>query len=537
MSLSHSGKNQQAGHLVFTNVVANVWSKSIFRSILPDILLDFEGATTDEKTLQSGGPDSVEMEWDNMSRFSHLSRASVSTSSSSGRMSSGRMSRLVRLVNELDAPTEFVDLLVHHLLGLGSAGQADRPHTKKPNITTSITYLAKLFQRWAGQSQLTVLALDDVHFMDEVSWQVVQRLLDSTRNLFVVCTSRPLKTYKLAINEDFWDELNSKYKQEGRFVYMELSRLSKEDIRAMVAKRLKLDEQEIDESFLRDVYTQSGGMPAFANEILQSAGRRNSIGRQGNNRMGWTRSDRGKGELTHASVGDMIIHRLDNFNQLERVVLNLGAVLGVSFDLRDIINVTHRFANTSIEKQAGYSQEIHNALNRLVAEGVLLEVCLGGGDTEDEGISVDYVGSEGQFENTPPNYSSDKNSLTNMSSEFQDKSYTFSHDVWRTSILKLMLESRKKQIHSIIATSLETQARTETMDYVSQMKLWNHWKAAGDAGKAANSALTIGKSFEELGLHDQSIKLYEETLELMQGPGCNEADGIGGKLEKHFLGE
>jgi uncharacterized protein HemY len=91
-----------------------------------------------------------------------------------------------------------------------------------------------------------------------------------------------------------------------------------------------------------------------------------------------------------------------------------------------------------------------------------------------------------------------------------------------------MLESRKKQIHNIIATSLETQARTKAMDYGSQMKLWHHWKAAGETGKAASLALAVGKRFEELGLHDQSIKLYEDTLELMKEQDADAADGIGG---------
>ena len=72
------------------------------------------------------------------------------------------------------------------------------------------------------------------------------------------------------------------------------------------------------------------------------------------------------------------------------------------------------------------------------------------------------------------------------------------------------------------------------MDYGSKMKLWNHWKAAGEAGKAANLALEIGKSFEELGLHDQSIKLYEDTLELMRMQDGDAADSIGGKFEFRF---
>lgn len=443
---------------------------------------------------------------------------------------------------EIDAPVEFADLLAQHLLGLvNKDGMADRGIPKNYNIASSVTHLVKLFQRWARYAPLTVLALDDVHFMDEISWKVVQTLVESSRNFLVVCTSRPLANYKLTVDPDFWDELNGKFKAEGRYMYIELNRLGEDDIRAMIAKRLNLDEQEIDESFHRDVYTQSGGMPAFANEILQSASRRNSIGRQVNNRMGWTVSDRGKGELTHASVGDMIVHRLDNFDQLVRVVLNLGAVLGSSFELRDIINVTHRFANKSVDMQAGYSQKIVNALNFLVSEGILLEECLGG---EDDGSIIHVVlgaepdeqpdgqslaESESQYDGEPSlsNDLVEEHDSINTS-RFQDKSYTFCHDVWRTSILNLMLESRKKQIHNIIATSLETQARTKAMDYGSQMKLWHHWKAAGETGKAANLALAVGKRFEELGLHDQSIKLYEDTLELMKEQDADAADGIGG---------
>jgi hypothetical protein len=484
--------------------------------------------------------ESVEMEWDNFSRMSHKSKASV-ISKQSSLNSDANHTRLVRLINEVDAPVEFADLLAQHLLGLvNKDGMADRGIPKNYNIASAVTHLVKLFQRWARFTPLTVLALDDVHFMDEVSWQVVQTLVQSTRNFLVVCTSRPLNNYKLTVNPEFWEELNGKFKAEGRYVYIELHRLGENDIRAMIAKRLNLDEHEIDESFHRDVYTQSGGMPAFANEILQSASRRNSIGRQVNNRMGWTASDRGKGELTHASVGDMIVHRLDNFDQLVRVVLNLGAVLGSSFELRDIINVTHRFANKSVDVQTGYSQKIVNALNFLVSEGILLEECLGG---EDDGSIINVVlatepeeSADGQSLAESGSHYDGQSGLSNdlveldsfNTSKFQDKNYTFCHDVWRTSILNLMLESRKKQIHSIIATSLETHARTKAMDYGSQMKVWHHWKAAGETGKAANLALSVGKRFEELGLHDQSIKLYEDTLELMKEQDSDAADGIGG---------
>lgn len=478
------------------------------------------------------------MEWDNISKFSHISRGS-GLSKQESCASSAKVARLVRILTDLDAPNEFADLFARHVLGLANKdGEGDRAHIANFTIASSVTYLVKLFQRWIRHAQLAVLALDDVHFMDAISWQVVQKLLESTRNLFVVCTSRPISSYKLEVDTDFWEELNGKYKTEGRYAYMELYRLNTDEIRTMIAKRLNLDEQEIDESFHRDIFTQSGGMPAFAHEILLSASRRNSIGRQVNNRMGWTAADRGKGELTHASVGDMIVHRLDNFDQLVRVVLNLGAVLGSSFELRDIINVTHRFSNQSVE--AGYSRKIVSALDLLVSEGILLEVNLG---VDDEIINVVLAPETVEEESTEQNDWKTDNEVDDQNDgpedngsidtlEFPDKSYTFCHDVWRTSILNLMLESRKKQIHNIIATSLETQARTTSMDYGSQMKLWNHWKAAGEAGKAANLALEIGRNFEELGLHDQSIKLYEDTLELMKMRDGDAADSIGGMCQR-----
>lgn len=506
---------------------------SIFRTILPDILQDFE--IGDEKTLNSGsrsslsGPDASEMDWETASKFSMYSKSSKISKDSTA--SSGvQLSRLMRIVNDLEAPSEFHDLLVHHLLGIGpkKGHHTERPNSKPHNIAASINFLVKIFQKWMRHSQLTIFALDDVHLMDEVSWQVVQRLLETSRNLFLVCTSRPLDSVrtKLELNSEFWDTLNNEYTKDGRFVHMKLSRLGKDDIRTMIAKKFDLQEQEIDDNFHKDIYNQSRGMPAFASEILQSASRRNSIGRVVDNRVGWTRADRGKGELTRASVGDIIVHRLDNFNQIVRVVLNIGALLGTSFDLYDMINVTQRFANTAKEDQTMYSKQVHQALQFLVHEGILLEVCIGG--ENDDSVKVDYVGYDGTFDQ----------SLTNLSANYsacENKTYTFCHDVWRSSILNLMLESRRKHIHKVIAGSLEAQARKENLDYGSLMKIWNHWKAAGEAGKAGNLALTIGESFDELGMHTQSTKLYRDTLDLWRAEGGNATDGIGGKCQRSLI--
>jgi len=60
------------------------------------------------------------------------------------------------------------------------------------------------------------------------------------------------------------------------------------------------------------------------------------------------------------------------------------------------------------------------------------------------------------------------------------------------------------------------------------VKLFEHWKAAGDGIKASALALSIGQSFDQLGLHAQKIQLYEDALELWTGSssGSKEFGGI-----------
>ena len=92
--------------------------------------------------------------------------------------------------------------------------------------------------------------------------------------------------------------------------------------------------------------------------------------------------------------------------------------------------------------------------------------------------------------------------------------FTFCHDVWRTTVLTLMLDSRKRDIHRIIAKTLEARLSDRTDDYLSKMKLFSHWKASGESSKAVALAFSIGKSYEEMGMINQSILLYQEALRI-----------------------
>lgn len=511
---------------------------SMFRSVLIDLLADLE-LIRDDKSMgtyrsvgsrsggsRSGGSDSCNLEWDLKSQQSVMSRMSKSITSGS----SDKINRILAVCDELNAPPDFVELIGHHLLGLNkSTVQAGQLKSKKiPNLQATINFMDKIFQRCTRSSSLTVLAFDDVHQMDEMSWRVVEKLYGSTRNLLVICTSRLLSTNKLMVDTNFWEHLTRKDADHGRFFSIHLKRLEVDDIKQMIAKNLGIEDSDICEDFQKDLFTQSRGMPHFASEILSSARRRNSVGMVGD-MFGWTAKEKGEGSLSHSSVGDIIVARLDAFDAPVRNVLNLGAVIGLNFELADVIAITQHFAGTSLNEKREQARKIHDALDVLVAEGILIETCLGG-DADADGACdpFSFIFLSTLDENSTIGTSKEDSSPY----EFTKKSYEFCHDIWRTSILKLMLESRKKHIHRTIAQILENRHQSEDVhDYLSQMKIFSHWRSAGETSKAVNIALAVGKCFESLGLYEQSIKLYEDTLSIWRVSETRSDDGISGLSE------
>jgi class 3 adenylate cyclase len=506
---------------------------SMFRSVLIDILAEVE-LQGDDKSSRSGGSRSGGtstlgsscsiLDWDVKSHQSALSRASRASTTSSSR---DHVSRILAVCDELNAPPEFVELIGHHLLGadLGTYQGLQAKSKKVPNLQVTINFMDRIFQKCTKNSRLTVLALDDVHQMDEMSWRVVQKLFGSARNLLIICTSRPLSKNTLTIDKTFWEQLTGASASQGRFFTINLNRLEVDDIKQMIAKNLGIENDDICEDFQKDVFTQSRGMPHFASEILSSARRRNSIGMVGD-MFGWTAKEKGKGTLSHSSVGDIIVARLDSFDAYVRNALNLGAVIGLTFELADVIAIAQHFAGESRKEKEEQSKKIHDALDVLVSEGILIETVIGG-DAE-AASSLDLLSFVVVGSTDDNGFVSGSNANINPY-EFTNKSYQFCHDVWRSSILKLMLDSRKKHIHRTIAQIIEQhQANEDSNNFSSRMKLFSHWRSAGEATKAATVALAVGKSFEDLGLHEQGIKLYEDTVSIWRDiePGSDE--GISG---------
>jgi hypothetical protein len=216
-----------------------------------------------------------------------------SASSATGALISTRIAdHLSAICTELHAPPEFVDLVGHHLLRVdikrhsGGSAQA-APKTDESKMQGLINFMALAFQKCTEEGDVVIIALDDAHLTDKLSWKVLQRLFETVPNILIICTSRPLSSYKLAVDDEFWNILQIRHVHDNRFVSMEIGLMSEEETRILISKTLDISEDDVSEQVRHAVFTQSGGMPQYANEILQSmkkqygTRRRASIGQVG----------------------------------------------------------------------------------------------------------------------------------------------------------------------------------------------------------------------------------------------------------------
>lgn len=167
--------------------------------------------------------------------------------------------------------------------------------TKKlPPMKTIIDFMVDIFLECVKGSCLVVIALDDVHFMDALSWKALRCIFERSNNVMIVCTSRPLKTNKLSIENEFWTllsecEKNDDLYMSGKaFQRIDLQPFSRKQVGHLVASLAEVEDDEVDDSMVTFVYQQSGGMPHFAREILEAINLTNLLGkRESSERLGW----------------------------------------------------------------------------------------------------------------------------------------------------------------------------------------------------------------------------------------------------------
>jgi hypothetical protein len=182
---------------------------------------------------------------------------------------------LCHIFQSIGATPDFKEL-VHSLLGLGPP--PDLWARQGVSYGSLASQMARAIMKFIEATHLLVVAVDDIHEVDEMSWRVLRIIFETAGNVLIICTARPLQLHTLNIEESFWNDLMTRYRLENRFVSMELKPLSRKEMQSMVEKTLRLSAAQVNQQLVDDVLNQSRGMPHIANEILESIQRQHESG-------------------------------------------------------------------------------------------------------------------------------------------------------------------------------------------------------------------------------------------------------------------
>ena len=241
----------------------------VFRYVIQDVLKNFR-ASGDDKSYASGTSCYSSLQqsigWESLSgRSNSQSTANLSTTQQTDVLRS--------LCRELDMPSSFIDHALRDLLGLK---KDTKTKARPPPAKMMISFLARAFKVCTQDARLAVLALDDLHHADDMSWKVIQQIFETVPNVLIVGTTYPTDQCKLNIEKSFFEELKTKHNGK-RFISQTMKPLTTDETTSMIMKTLGLQKKEVKADLLAGVTIQSGGMPHFINEILEQVKRQMAI--------------------------------------------------------------------------------------------------------------------------------------------------------------------------------------------------------------------------------------------------------------------
>jgi predicted ATPase/class 3 adenylate cyclase len=190
-----------------------------------------------------------------------------------------------------------------------------------------------LLLRDAARSSALLLILEDLHWADP-----------ATRELLDYATRRLRSTNVLILATYRTDEMHRKHallptiegwRRSGQVQLIELKALQPAEIADIVCSIF--EESTIGDEFRDFLHDRSEGNPFVVEEMLRDALDRGDIFRT--DRGGWDRKALGEMRIPR-TVRDTILHRLERLNRAEVAVVSAASVMGRSFDLATLADVT-----------------------------------------------------------------------------------------------------------------------------------------------------------------------------------------------------
>jgi predicted ATPase len=198
--------------------------------------------------------------------------------------------KLCWICEQLGYAYEFADIIGARLLGLEEAsGTITAIDGVVPTLDDMVEFLTLAFERFTSFSDLSLVILDDFQWIDPLSWKVIRSLKDARRNLIVVCAARSHD--KQAMRRMSSEKIKG---DELRLLTIDLGPLDTTEMREMIAMGLGYEESAINSTFANDIYEQTGGLPVYAVEYVESIKRSNLTEMDSKGIVGWRESASGQ---------------------------------------------------------------------------------------------------------------------------------------------------------------------------------------------------------------------------------------------------
>jgi hypothetical protein len=170
------------------------------------------------------------------------------------------LERLVEICRKAYVPKSYTSIICQLILTEGTGWM------RNSSTGTISRFLLRVFLRCTSIYGMTIVALDNISYMDELSWKLVELIYDHSPRTIILGTSRPITSQQTNINGDFWARLNKREYNE-RFLHVGLLPMHKSDVKSLIANKLGVEISQVDSEMATEVFVKSGGMPWLALEL------------------------------------------------------------------------------------------------------------------------------------------------------------------------------------------------------------------------------------------------------------------------------
>jgi len=310
----------------------------------------------------------------------------------------------------------------------------------------------------ASQSAPVMVVLDDLHWADTASLQLLRHVMSATTamDMTIVCTYRDTDMTR----GDPLNKLLADLRREANVTRIALAGLEDNELVELLVAAAGHELDDAGVGLAHALRRETDGNPFFTAEILRHLGESGSIVLGDDGR--WTVADDLDAVGLPTSVRDVVGRRVERLGDEATRVLCLASVIGREFD----VSVLALLADID-------DDPLLDLMDTAVAAAVLVES--GNADR-----------------------------------------YRFAHALIQHSLYEELSPARRARAHQRVAETLETQATTE--DATTLAELAHHWVVAtrpADLDKALGYVRRAGDAARDALAPEDAIRWYEQALDLL----------------------